>query len=92
MQSKGCNTDFYNNDITATKIRRLRSVPVAYYSTDLNKPIPSYRSRANSRLASWSALHVGPAVLETYLTRVVYQKNYDGYDTRLWASIQLKLW
>ena len=36
--------------------------------------------------------HFGPAVLQTYLTRVVYQKNYGGYDTRLWSSIQLKLW
>ena len=40
MPSKGCNTDFYNNDITATKwFGNWELGPVAFYSTDLNTPI-----------------------------------------------------
>jgi len=93
LPSKGCNTDFYNNDITATKTFGNWDLgPVGFYSTDLNKPIPSYQKQSQFAVGFLVGYHVGPAVLQTYLTRVVYQKNYDGYDTRLWASIQLKLW
>ena len=93
LPSKGCNTNFYNNDITATKtFGNWELGPVAYYSTDLNKPIPSYQKQSQFGVGFLVGYHIGPAVLQTYLTRVVYQKNYDGYDTRLWASIQLKLW
>ena len=39
LPSKGCNTDFYNNDITATKTFGNWDLgPVGFYSTDLNKP------------------------------------------------------
>ena len=93
LPSKGCNTNFYNNDITATKrFGDWELGPVAYYSTDLNKPIPSYQKQSQFGVGFLVGYHIGPAVLQTYLTRVVYQKNYDGYDTRLWASIVLKLW
>ena len=56
LPSKGCNTNFYNNDITATKtFGDWELGPVGYYSTDLNKPLPVTKSKANSGLASWSA-------------------------------------
>jgi len=91
--AKGCNTNFYNNDITATKtFDKWELGPVAYYSTDLNKPIPSYQKQSQFAVGFLVGYHVGPAVLQTYLTRDVYQKNYGGYDTRLWSSITLKIW
>ena len=93
LPSKGCNTDFYNNDITATKTFSNWDLgPVAYYSTDLNKPIRGYQKQSQFALGFLVGYHFGPAVLQIYLTRVVYQKNYGGYDTRLWASIQVKIW
>ena len=91
--AKGCNTNFYNNDITATKtFGKWDLGPVAYYSTDLNSPIRGYQKQSQFGIGFLVGYHFGPAVLQTYLTRVVYQKNYGGYDTRLWSSIQVKLW
>ena len=54
---------------------------------DLNSPIRGYQKQSQVAVGFLVGYHVGPAVLQTYLTRVVYQKNYGGYDTRLWASI-----
>jgi len=91
--AKGCNTDFYNNDITATKrFGNWELGPVAYYSTDLNKPIPSYQKQSQFAVGFLVGYHIGPAVLQTYVTRDIYQKNYGGYDTRGWASIVVKVW
>ena len=91
--AKGCNTNFYNNDITATKrFGDWDLGPVAYYSMDLNSPIRGYQKQSQFAVGFLVGYHLGPAVLQTYLTRDVYQKNYGGYDTRLWSSIQLKLW
>lgn len=93
LPSKGCNTNFYNNDITATKrFGDWELGPVGYYSTDLNKPLPSYQKQSQFGVGFLVGYHIGPAVLQTYLTRVVYQKNYGGYDTRGWASIVIKIW
>ena len=91
--AKGCNTNFYNNDITATKtFGKWDLGPVAFYSMDLNSPIRGYQKQSQVALGFLVGYHLGPAVLQTYLTRDVYQKNYGGYDTRLWASMQVKLW
>ncbi len=91
--AKGCNTNFYNNDITATKtFDKWDLGPVAFYSMDLNSPMRGYQKQSQVALGFLVGYHLGPAVLQTYLTRDVYQKNYGGYDTRLWASIQVKLW
>ncbi len=93
LPSKGCNTNFYNNDITATKTFDNWDLgPVAYYSTDLNSPIQGYQKQSQFAIGFLVGYHIGPAVLQTYLTRVVYQQNYGGYDTRLWASVQVKIW
>jgi Putative MetA-pathway of phenol degradation len=91
--SKGCNTDFYNNDITATKtFGKWQLGPVAFFSTDLNTPIRGYRKQSQFAVGVLVGYNLGPAILQTYLTRDVYQKNYGGYDTRLWASIAFKVW
>ena len=91
--SKGCNPNFYNNDITATKSFGNWEVgPVAYYSTDLNTPIRGYQKQSQFAVGVLVGYHFGPAVLQTYVTRDIYQKNYGGYDTRGWASIVVKVW
>jgi hypothetical protein len=93
MPSKGCNTDFYNNDITATKwFGNWELGPVAFYSTDLNTPIQGYQKQSQFAIGGLVGYPIGPALLNAYLTRDVYQKNYGGYDTRVWASISWKLW
>jgi hypothetical protein len=90
---KGCNTNFYNNDITATKtFGHWELGPVAFYSMDLDTPIRGYQKQRQAAVGFLVGYHIGPAVLQTYLTRDVYQKNYGGYDTRGWASIVIKLW
>ncbi len=93
LPSKGCNTDFYNNDITATKrFGDWELGPVAFYSMDLNTPIRGYQKQSQAAVGFLVGYHIGPAVLQIYLTRDVYQKNYGGYDTRGWASIVIKIW
>ena len=91
--SKGCNTDFYNNDMTATKtFGKWEFGGVGYFSTDLNTPIQGYKKQSQFAMGILLGYNLGPAILQTYLTRDVYQRNYGGYDTRLWSSIALKVW
>ena len=93
LPSKGCNTDFYNNDLTATKtFGKWEFGGVGYFSTDLNTPIQGYKKQSQFAMGILLGYNLGPAILQTYLTRDVYQRNYGGYDTRLWSSIALKVW
>jgi hypothetical protein len=52
--SNGCNPDFINVDLTATKrFGRLELGPVGFFSSDLTRQLQVTRSKANSR---WEAL------------------------------------
>ena len=83
----------YNNDITATKTFSNWDLgPVASCSTDLNKPIRDYQKQSQFALGFLVGYHFGPAVLQIYLTRVVYQKNYGGYDTAPVGVDPVKIW
>jgi len=89
----GCNPDFLNVDLTATKrFDKWEIGPVAFGSTDLNSPIAGYQQQSQIALGGLVGYHFGPLVLQAYLTRDVYQKNYGGYDTRLWTRLSFPIW
>ena len=34
----------------------------------------------------------GPITVQGYVTSEVYQKNYGGFDTRVWARLIIPIW
>ena len=87
------NPDFLNVDLTATKkIGKFEIGPVAYYSTDLNTPVPFYQKQSQFAVGGLIGYDFGPVILQAYLTTDVYEENYGGYDTRGWARIIVPLW
>ena len=90
----GCNSDFLNVDLTAT-----RKFPgdwefgvVAFGSTDLTSPIEAYAKQSQIAVGGLIGKSFGGLILQTYLTTDVYEKNYGGHDTRLWGRMIIPLW
>jgi hypothetical protein len=89
----GCNPDFLNVDLTATRnFDKWEVGLVAFGSTDLNSPIAGYLEQSQIAVGALVGYSFGPLILQTYLTTDVYQKNYGGYDTRLWTRVTFPLW
>lgn len=89
----GCNPDFLNIDLTATrKFDKWEVGLVAFGSTDLNSPIAGYQQQSQIAVGALVGYSFGPLILQTYLTTDVYQENYGGYDTRLWTRVIFPLW
>lgn len=89
----GCNPDFLNLDLTATrKFDKWEIGLVAFGSTDLNSPIAGYQRQSQVAVGGLVGYSFGPLILQTYLTTDVHQKNYGGYDTRLWTRVIFPIW
>jgi hypothetical protein len=89
----GCNPDFLNVDLTASrKFGDWEFGVVAFGSTDLNEPIAGYAKQSQVAVGGLIGKAFGPAILQAYLTTDVYEKNYGGHDTRLWGRVILPLW
>src|SRR5262245_25434820 len=89
---RGCNPNFVNLDLTATKkIGKWEFGPVAYGSTDLNRPIVVYQKQSQFAVGGLIGYDFGPLTLQTYVTTEVVENNYGGRDTRGWARIILPL-
>ncbi|MDI4664271.1 transporter [Xanthobacter autotrophicus] len=87
------NPDFLNVDLTATKkIGKFEIGPVAYYSTDLNSPVPLYRKQSQFAVGGLVGYDFGPVIAQAYLTTDVYEENYGGTDTRGWFRLIVPLW
>lgn len=87
------NPDFLNVDLTATKkFGKWEVGPVAFYSTDLNNPVPFYQKQSQFAVGGLVGYDFGPVILQAYLTSDVYEDNYGGYDTRGWGRIIIPLW
>jgi hypothetical protein len=87
---RGCNPDFVNVDLTATKkIGKWEIGPVAYGSTDLNRPVVGYQKQNQIAVGGLIGYDFGPLTLQTYITTEVSESNYGGRDTRGWARIIL---
>jgi hypothetical protein len=90
---KGCNPDFINVDLTATKkFGKWELGAVAYGSTDLTSPIASYQKQSQFAAGGLLGYDFGPITLQTYATTEVYERNYGARDTRGWFRMIIPLW
>jgi hypothetical protein len=90
--SNGCNPNFINVDLTATKrFGKWELGPVGYYSSDLTTPVPEYRMQSQFAMGGLVGYWFGPVILQGYLTTDVYEKNYGGKDVRAWTRIVIPL-
>jgi len=88
----GCNPDFINVDLTATKkFGKWEIGPVAFGSWDLNEPIAGYLKQSQFALGGLVGYDFGNVILQAYLTTDVAQSNYGGHDTRGWARVIIPL-
>jgi Putative MetA-pathway of phenol degradation len=68
----GCNPDFINVDLTATKkFGKWEFGAVAYGSTDLTPPIASYQKQSQFAVGGLMGYDFGPVTLQAYATRSV---------------------
>jgi hypothetical protein len=93
LSLNGCNPDFLNIDLTATKkFGKWEIGPVAYYSTDLVSPTFNYRKQSQFAVGGLIGYDFDVFSLQAYVTTEVHEDNYGGKDTRGWARIILPLW
>jgi hypothetical protein len=89
---RGCNPNFVNLDLTATKkVGKWEFGPVAYGSADLNRPVVGYLKQSQFAVGGLIGYDFGPLTLQTYVTTEVSENNYGGRDTRGWARLILPL-
>ncbi|MGA0530533.1 transporter [Hansschlegelia sp. KR7-227] len=97
-ESKGYDyPDFFNLDVTATKtFGKWEFGLAAFGSTDYNVPRSlknvGYDKQRQIALGPLVGYNFGPVILQAYLTRDVYQRNYGGKDTRLFTRIIIPLY
>jgi Putative MetA-pathway of phenol degradation len=90
---KGCNPDFLNLDLTATKkLGKWEFGAVAYGSTDLTSPIAGYQKQSQFAAGGLLGYDFGPIKLQAYATTDVFEHNYRGTDTRGWLRVIVPLW
>jgi hypothetical protein len=89
----GCNPDFLNVDLTATKkFGKWEFGAVAYGNTDLTSPIPSYQKQSRFDAGGLLGYDFGPIKLQAYATTDVVEHNYGGRGTRGWFRMSIPLW
>ena len=89
----GCNPDFLNVDLTATKrFGKWELGAVGLYSTDLNAPIAGYQKQSQGALGGLVGYTFDKASVQFYVTRNVFENNYGGYNTSGNFRITFPLW
>jgi Putative MetA-pathway of phenol degradation len=89
----GCNPDFINVDLTATrKFDKWEFGGVAYGSTDLTRPIAGYQKQSQFAVGGLMGYDFGAIKLQAYATTEVYEQNYGGRDTRGWLRMIVPIW
>lgn len=79
---------WFNVDLTATKkFGQFEIGAVGFGSTDLSTPYSGYQQQSQFALGGLIGYDFGIVNIQLKLTRDVYQENYGGYDTRVWANI-----
>jgi hypothetical protein len=89
----GCNPDFINVDLTATKkFGKWEFGAVAYGNSDLTTPVPGYQRQSRFDAGGLVGYDFGPIKLQAYATTDVVEHNYGGRGTRGWFRMSIPLW
>lgn len=82
-----------NVDLTATKkFGKFEVGAIAFGSADLNSPHYGYEKQSQFAAGGLIGYDFGPVNVQLKLTRDLWQRNYKGRDTRVWANIIVPLW
>jgi hypothetical protein len=88
----GCNPNFINVDLTATKrFGKWELGPIGFYATDISTPFPGYLRQSKAAMGGLVGYWFGPFILQIYATAELYEKNYGGKDKRLWSRLVVPL-
>ena len=88
----GCNPDFLNVDLTATKrLGKWELGPVGLYSTDLNEPIAAYEKQHQFALGGLVGYSFDRVSVQGYFTRNV-SENYGGVNNSVNVRVTVPLW
>jgi hypothetical protein len=83
---------WFNVDLTATKkFGKFEIGAVGFGSTDLSTPYVGYQKQSQFALGGLIGYDFDICNIQLKLTRDVYQENYGGYETRVWANIIVPL-
>jgi hypothetical protein len=90
----GCNPNFLNVDLTATKkFDKWEFGAVAYGSTDLTRPVVNYQKQSEIAVGGLLGYDFGSVKVQAYVTTEVMEQNYEGgRDTRGWFRLIIPLW
>lgn len=92
LGTTGCNPDFLNIDLTATKkFGDLEIGAVGFGSMDLNQPVPVYAKQSQFAIGGLIGYDFGKIEWQGYITRDVYERNYGGKDLRGWMRLLVRL-
>lgn len=87
------NPGWFNVDLTATRtFNKFEIGAVAFGSTDLSSPYETYGKQSQFAVGALVGYGFETFTLQLKLTRDVYQRNYGGYETSIWANIIVPLW
>lgn len=83
---------WFNVDLTATKkFGKFEIGAVGFGSSDLSTPYLGYQKQSQFALGGLIGYDFDVVNIQLKVTRDVYQENYGGYDTRVWANIIVPL-
>ncbi len=83
---------WFNVDLTAThKFGKFEIGAVAFGSTDLTAPYAGYARQRQFAVGGLVGYDFGLVNVQLKLTTDVWQENYGGNDTRVWANIIVPL-
>lgn len=81
-----------NVDLTATKkFSQFEFGAVGFGSADLSSPYRTYNKQSQFAVGGLIGYDFGPVNVQVKLTRDVYEKNYGGYETRVWVNLIVPL-
>ncbi len=84
---------WFNADFTLVKkFGGFQIGAVAFASTDLSTPYYGYQKQSQFAAGGLVGYDFGPVNVQLKLTTDLYEENYGGRDTRVWANFIIPIW
>lgn len=84
---------WFNADFTLVKkFGKFQIGGVAFASTDLSSPYMFYQKQSQFAAGGLIGYDFGPVNVQLKLTTDLYEENYGGRDTRVWANFIIPIW